>query len=270
MTSKDTSLQTGRDAAWLWQRIRSEAERLACEEPVLASFFHAALLGHGSLASALAFLLASKLGDRDIPAMLLRQVCDAICAGEPGLVEAAAADICAHYDRDPACTDYATPLLYFKGFHAVQSYRFAHALWRTGRHGLALYLQCRIASVFDVDIHPAARIGSGLMVDHATGVVIGETAELGDNISMLHGVTLGGSGISEGRRHPCVGDGVLIAAGARLLGPITVGASARIAAGSVVLADVPAHTTVAGVPARAVGHSSIAPALDMDQSLTGD
>jgi serine O-acetyltransferase len=270
MTRQPSAPPAVRDAAWLWQQIRSEAERLARDEPVLASFFHAALLGHGSLGSALAFLLAGKLGDRDVPAMLLRQACDAVYAGEPGIVEAAAADICAHYDRDPACADYATPLLYFKGFHAIQSYRFAHALWRAGRHGLALFLQCRIASVFDVDIHPAARIGSGIMVDHATGVVIGETAELGDNISMLHGVSLGGSGIGAERRHPRVGDGVLIAAGAKLLGPIAIGPGARIAAGSVVLADVPAHTTVAGVPARIVGRSSAAPALDMDQSLAGE
>jgi serine O-acetyltransferase len=258
-----------RDAAWLWQQIRIEAERLAREEPMLASFFHASLLGHTSLASALAFLLASKLGDRDVPAMLIRQACDAIYADTPAVVEAAAADVCAHFDRDPACVDYATPLLYFKGFHAMQSYRFAHALWLAGRHGLALFLQCRIASVFDVDIHPAAQIGSGIMVDHATGVVIGETAVLGDNISMLHGVSLGGSGVGGGRRHPRVGDGVLIAAGAKLLGPISIGAGAKIAAGSVVLSDVAAHTTVAGVPAHIVGQTSSEPALDMDQGFIG-
>ena len=263
-----TRIPPVRDAAWLWQQIRSEAERLASAEPVLASFFHAALLGHTSLASALGFLLANKLGDRDVPGMLIRQTCDAVYADNPAVVEAAAADICAHYDRDPACADYATPLLYFKGFHAMQAYRFAHALWLTERRALALFLQCRIASVFDVDIHPAATIGPGIMVDHATGVVIGETAILGANISMLHGVSLGGSGTGAGRRHPQVGDSVLIAAGAKLLGPISIGVGAKIAAGSVVLIDVADHATVAGVPARVVGASSPQPALDMDQGLS--
>src|SRR5690606_10673858 len=259
-----------RDAAWLWQQIRIEAERMARDEPILASFFHASLLGHSSLASALAFLLASKLGDRDVPAMLIRQTCDAVYADNPAVVEAAAADACAHFDRDPACVDYATPLLYFKGFHAIQCYRFAHALWLAGRQGLALFLQCRIASVFDVDIHPAAQVGAGIMVDQSSGVVIGETVMLGSNVSMLRGVSLGGSGVGGGRRHPRAGDGVLMAAGAKLLGPMTIGTGAKIAAGSVVLADVAAQATVAGVPAHVVGQSSVAPALDMDQGFSGE
>lgn len=257
-----------RDPAWLWRQISQEAKALIRAEPVLASHFHASLLEHGSLAAALAFLLAQKLGDRDMPAMTIRQVCADIYRNDPGIVAAAAADICAHYDRDPACADYATPLLHFKGFHALQAYRIGHALWCGGRRSLALFLQYRIATVFDVDIHPAAQIGSGIMIDHATGVVIGETASLGDNVSMLHGVSLGGSGCGPGRRHPAVGHGVLIAAGAKLLGPITVGPEAKIAAGSVVLADVAPHTTVAGVPARTVGGAAAAhPALSMDQGF---
>lgn len=257
-----------RDAQWLWQQIRAEGRQLISGEPVLASFYHAYLLHHASLASAVAFLIASKLGDRDVPAMLLRQVCDEAYANAPKLIEDAAADCLAHYDRDPACQRYSMPLLHFKGFHAVQAYRVAHWLWLQRRYALALFMQNRIASVFDVDIHPAAQIGTGLMVDHGTGVVIGETAVLGDNISMLHSVTLGGCGTDPIRRHPLVHDGVLIASGAKLLGPIDVGAGSKIAAGSVVLNDVPAHATVAGVPARVVGSASaVSASFDMDQQV---
>ena len=258
-----------RDPAWLWQRIRDEALELSRGEPMLASFFHTSLLNHRSLASALGFLLASQLGSSDVPAMLLRQVCDDAHAAEPALAAAAAADICAHYDRDPACVHYATPMLYFKGFHAVQAYRIAHWLWRGERRSLALFMQHRMAAVYEVDIHPAAQLGRGIRVDHATGVVIGETARIGDDVSMLHSVSLGGCGRIQGPRHPVVDDGVLISAGAKLLGPVRIGAGAKIAAGSVVLADVPARTTVAGVPAQAVGRAAGAepPALEMDQGL---
>jgi serine O-acetyltransferase len=257
-----------RNAHWLWQQIRAEGQQLVSGEPLLASFYHANLLHHTSLASAVAYLIASRIGDRDVPAMLLQQVCDEAYAMEPELIERAAADCLAHYDRDPACQHYSMPLLYFKGFHAVQAYRIAHWLWQQQRQALALFMQNRIASVFDVDIHPAARIGAGLMVDHGTGVVIGETAVLGDNISMLHSVTLGGCGTDPIRRHPLVHDGVLIASGAKLLGPIDIGTGAKIAAGSVVLNDVPAHATVAGVPARVVGKpSAISASFDMDQQL---
>ncbi|MET0377852.1 MAG: serine O-acetyltransferase [Spongiibacteraceae bacterium] len=268
-----------RDADWLWRQISTEGVELSRAEPMLASFFHASLLEHSSLASALAFLLAHKLGDRDMLPMSIRQVCADIYRDNAAVVAAGAADICAHFDRDPACVDYATPLLHYKGFHALQAYRVAHALWLSERRSLALFLQYRIATVFDVDIHPAATIGSGIMIDHATGVVIGETASVADNVSMLHSVSLGGSGCGPGRRHPAVEEGVLIAAGAKLLGPIRIGTGAKIAAGSVVLADVPAHSTVAGVPARLVGSavhtgahtgSETQPALSMDQGLNGD
>lgn len=257
-----------RGADWLWQQIRAEGRQLITTEPLLASFYHAYLLHHASLAAGMGFLIASKLADRDVPAMLLRQVCDEAYAAEPQLIEDAAADCLAHYDRDPACQRYSMPLLHFKGFHAVQAYRVAHWLWLQQRYALALFMQNRIASVFDVDIHPAARIGSGLMVDHGTGVVIGETAVLGDNISMLHSVTLGGCGTDPIRRHPLVHDGVLIASGAKLLGPIDVGTGAKIAAGSVVLDDVPAHATVAGVPARVVGKpGAVSASFDMNQQV---
>lgn len=260
-----------RDAAWLWRQIHNEAVTLSGSEPNLASFFHVSLLNHASLASALGFLLANKLGDRDVPPMLLRQVCDDAFRAEPAMEQAAAADCLAHYDRDPACHFYAMPLLYFKGFHAVQAYRVAHWLWGQQRRGLALFLQNRIATVFDVDIHPAASIGAGLMVDHGTGLVIGETAVVGANVSMLHGVNLGGCGTGPGARHPQVEDGVLISAGAKLFGPISIGSGAKIAAGSVVLESVAAHMTVAGVPARRVGNERAKiPALEMDQWLDED
>ncbi len=257
-----------RNSNWLWAQIRREGAELVRSEPLLASFYHTALLNHASMQSALAFLLANQLGNSDVQPMLVRQVCDEAYAAEPQIIDAATADSLAHFDRDPACKYYSMPLLHFKGFHAVQAYRVAHWLWRQQRRSLALFLQNRIAAVFDIDIHPAATIGRGLMLDHGTGVVIGETAVLGDDISMLHSVTLGGSGTDAARRHPRIGDGVLIASGAKLLGAIAIGRGAKIAAGSVVLDDVPEFSTVAGVPARIVGvphkHAS---ALDMDQCL---
>lgn len=266
-----TSTEPRRNAEWLWQQIVPEARELARQEPLLASFYHASLLNHASLASALSFLLAAKLSDRNVPAMLLREVCDEVYRADQTVIEAAAADSLAHYDRDPACRHYSLPLLNFKGYQAVQAYRVAHWLWQRQRRGLALFLQNRIASIFDVDIHPAATIGWGLMVDHGTGVVIGETAQIGNNVSMLHSVTLGGSGTSQARRHPQIGDGVLIASGAKLLGPIAIGRGAKIAAGSVVLTNVAEFNTVAGVPARLVGQAHRhASALEMNQQLNGD
>ena len=255
-----------RNSAWLWQRIRGEGETLVNGEPLLASFFHSTLLNHSSLENALAFLLANQLGNTDVQPMLLQQVCKEAYASEPQIIDAATADSLAHYDRDPACKYFSMPLLYFKGFQAVQAYRVANWLWRQQRRALALFLQNRIAEVFDIDIHPAATIGSGLMVDHGTGVVIGATAVLGNNISMLHSVTLGGSGMGTERRHPRIDDGVLIASGAKLLGPITVGRDAKIGAGSVVLSDVAEFSTVAGVPARLVGAANKSvPSQDMNQ-----
>ncbi len=250
----------------LWQTICGEARHCSEAEPVLASFYYASILNHRSVVAALAFNLALRLDSPALPATLIREVCEQALAADADMAAAIEVDIEAYYQRDPACDQYSMPLLYFKGYQAIQAQRIAHWLWRQQRHGLALYFQNRIASEFDVDIHPAAAIGRGVMLDHATGLVVGETAVIGDNVSLLHGVSLGGSGSCGGDRHPRVGDGVLIGAGAKLLGSITIGDGAKIAAGSVVLQDVTAHTTVAGVPARVVGKPSVdQPALAMNQ-----
>lgn len=249
----------------VWEALRADAARAAREEPVLASFLHASVLNHGSLAEALAYNLAQKLGGADMNALQLQAVCAAQYAADPALVEMAAADMVAVRARDPACTSYLQPLLYFKGYAAIQAHRVAHALWASGRTMLALHVQSRVSELFAVDIHPAARIGRGIMVDHATGVVIGETAVVGNDVSILHSVTLGGTGKAGGDRHPKIGDGVLIGAGAKVLGNIQVGAGARIASGSVVLSEVPPRCTVAGVPAKAVGGCCDKPSESMDQ-----
>ncbi len=255
----------------LWLAMTSEARDYGQNEPVLASFYHASILNHASFADALSFHIASKLGCDSVPAMLIRDVFSEAFISDPTIVSSAAMDIRAHYDRDPACDHYGMPFLYFKGFQAIQAYRIAHWLWAQKRESLALFLQNRIASVFDVDIHPAAVIGCGVMVDHATGLVIGETAVVGNNVSMLHSVTLGGCGSGPGPRHPHIHDGVLISAGAKVLGNIIVGEGAKIAAGSVVLSNVAPHATVAGVPAKQVGVLSVdLPALNMDQNISDE
>ncbi|HYW04146.1 MAG TPA: serine O-acetyltransferase [Gammaproteobacteria bacterium] len=252
----------------LWASIRTEASRHADEEPVLASFFHATILNHESLEAALSFHLANKLNSATVPAMVVREIVDEALRADPAIGRAVRADIRAVRERDPACCNYCEPLLYFKGFHALQSCRVAHWLWLEGRRPLALYLQNRISRAFDVDIHPAARIGSGVMLDHASGIVVGETAVIEDDVSMLHSVTLGGTGNESGDRHPKVRSGVLIAAGAKLLGNIEIGEGAKVGAGSVVLHDVPPHTTVVGVPARVVGRpGSKRPSRDMHHEL---
>jgi serine O-acetyltransferase len=254
----------------LWQFIRSEAQSSSLREPVLASFYYATILNHRSFAAALAFNLALRLDSATIPATLVREVCNQALQADANIRQAIEDDIDAYYSRDPACDQYSMPLLYFKGYQAIQGHRIAHWLWQHQRSAMALYFQHRIACEFDVDIHPAARIGRGIMLDHATGLVVGETAVIGDNVSLLHGISLGGSGCCRGDRHPKIGSGVMIGAGAKLLGNIRIGDGAKIAAGSVVLQDVDAHTTVAGVPAEVVG-SPLAeqPALSMNQSLEG-
>lgn len=252
----------------LWSAIRAEAEANARAEPVLASFYHSNILNHRRLEDAVAFHLASKLDCADLAAMSVREVFEQAFAADPGISLAMRADIAAVKERDAACEGYSIPVLFFKGFQALQSYRIAHWLWGQGRKPLALFLQHRVSGLFDVDIHPAAVIGCGVLLDHGTGIVIGETAVVGDNVSMLHGVTLGGSGRSGGVRHPQVGAGVLIAAGAKVLGNVRLGEGAKIGAGSLVLEDVAPHTTVAGVPARPVGRPrSEQPALDMNHQL---
>lgn len=251
----------------VWPRMRLEASTAAASEPVLASFLNATILHHETLDAALSYRLAEKLSDGEMNAMQWREVaCDAY-ADDPGIVAAGLADTIATYDRDPACRQYSQPFLYFKGFHALQSYRIANWLWRRGRESLALYLQSRISQLFAIDIHPAATLGKGLFFDHAHGVVIGETARVGDNVSILHDVTLGGTGKAVHDRHPKVGNGVLISAGAKILGNIEIGDGAKIAAGSVVLEPVQPYCTVAGVPAKPVGACAGRAAEDMDQKI---
>jgi serine O-acetyltransferase len=256
----------GEDA--LWAAIREEVAREAEREPILASYLHATILNHDSLEDALSFHLAGKLAGPSLPSMLIREVIEEALAKSPSIKEAMRADIVAVRERDPACTSFSEPLLYFKGLHALQSYRVSHWLWEQGRHALALYLQNQISESFGVDIHPAARIGAGILIDHGTGVVIGETAIVEDDVSMLQEVTLGGTGKETGDRHPKVRRGVLIGAGAKILGNVEIGEGAKVGAGSVVLADVPAHSTVAGIPAVVVGQPEVEqPALDMDHRL---
>lgn len=256
------------DELQLWQLIRNEAQQQSLLEPVLASFYHANILSQRCLGDAVASHIASKLANKSVSAMLIRQVFKEAMNDSETIMVSVCKDIVAYRTRDAACAHYSIPLLYFKGFQALQAYRVAHWLWQKNRRLLALFLQSRIAAVFDVDIHPAAKIGYGIMIDHATGVVIGETAILGNNVSLLHSVTLGGCGSLQGSRHPVVSDGVLISTGAKLLGNITIGEGAKIAAGSVVLNDVEPHVTVAGVPARVVGRPGAEqPALDMNQQI---
>ncbi len=251
----------------LWAAIRSEVDAAAHAEPALAGYLYSTVLAHTRLEDALSYLLAGKLESSTVGALTLRELFDGVYA-DPNVGEAIRADLNAVTTRDPACSGPSVPLLYFKGFHAIQSYRVAHACWTQGRTTMALYLQSRISEVFAVDIHPGARIGKGILFDHATSVVIGETAVVEDDFSMLHEVTLGGTGKAGGDRHPKIGRGVMIGAGAKVLGNIRVGQGAKIGAGSVVLNDVDPHTTVAGVPAKPVGVPAYAlPALEMDQKF---
>jgi len=252
----------------VWAALRSQAQDAADAEPTLASLLNAVVLSHNSLGEALSYQLARKLSDQELRAMSAREFCDAAFADEPDLVRQAEADLKAVFERDPACKSYVQPFLFFKGFQALQTYRVAHWLWRHGRQTLALYLQSRMSEIFQVDIHPAAEIGVGVFLDHGTGIVIGETAVVGDDVSMLHGVTLGGTGAERGNRHPKIGKGVLLGAGSKVLGNITVGDYAKIASGSVVLKPVPAHCTAAGVPARLVNCPTCdEPARTMDHTL---
>lgn len=250
----------------IWPTIRAEAERDAHHEPILGGFLHEAILRHHNLMEALGSLLAHKMSSSTMSAVTLRDLAFEAFAGDPLIEQSVVADLQAIVTRDPATRGYSQPLLYFKGFHAVQSFRIAHHFWVNDRQALALFLQSRMSEVWAVDIHPGAQIGRGIMFDHATSVVIGETAVIEDDFSMLHEVTLGGTGKVGGDRHPKIGRGVMIGAGAKVLGNIRVNQGAKIGAGSVVLEDVPAHSTVAGVPAKLVAFPAEAfPALEMDQ-----
>jgi serine O-acetyltransferase len=252
----------------IFAQIRFEAEETLRREPELGGFMASGILNHSTLEQAVGHRLASRLSHADFPGDLIRQNFLELSERDPSLGVAIRADLLAVADRDPACQRLIEPLLYFKGFHALQTHRLAHALWSAGRKDFALYLQSRSSSVFQTDINPAAKIGKGIFLDHATGLVVGATAVIDDEVSILHSVTLGGTGHERGDRHPKIRKGVLIGAGAKIIGNIEIGHCSRIAAGSVVLKPVPPNVTVAGVPARIVGASGCAePAREMDQIL---
>lgn len=254
----------------VWDRLRTESIQASENEPALAPMFHAGVLQHDTLEDALGYRFALKLESREVPEQELRRIAQTVYDADAELARASRADMVATIDRDPATTRFLEPLLFFKGFQAVQAHRIAHHLWTHGQKDLARFIQMRVSEVFGVDIHPGAKIGKGIMIDHAHSIVIGETAVVGDNVSMLHSVTLGGTGKEDDDRHPKIGDGVLIGAGAKVLGNIHVGHCSRIAAGSVVLEEIPPMKTVAGVPAKIVGEAGCSqPSMTMDQLLEG-
>lgn len=252
----------------LWQTLRAEAGTVAGSEAQLEHLVDDVILSRESLAAALGARLSRRLAREDMPRHSMEPLLTGVFEKHPHTVQEAARDLLAMYERDPACFSPLEPLLFFKGFLAISTYRVSHQLWLDGRRWLALYLQSLASEAFAVDIHPAARIGCGILLDHATSFVVGETAIIEDDVSILHEVTLGGTGKQTGARHPIVRSGVLIGAGAKILGRVEIGTGAKVGAGSVVLADVPAHKTVAGVPAVVVGESKEAnPAIEMNQKL---
>ena len=254
----------------VWARIREEAEESARREPELATFLYENILHHDSLEAAVTHRVSQRLDHGDVSAELIRQAYGDALDDEPAIGDAFRADIVATIDRDPAANRFMEPVLYFKGFHAIQTHRLAHWLNGKSRRDFALYLQSRASVVFQCDINPAAKIGRGIFLDHATGLVVGETAVIDDDVSILHDVTLGGTGKEHEDRHPKIRHGVMIGAGAKILGNIEVGHCARIAAGSVVIKPVPHNTTVAGVPAKVVGAAGCPePSRAMDQMLYG-
>lgn len=255
----------------VWAQINDEARQAVADEPLIGGFVHACILHHKSIEKALSYRIAAKLASNEMSMVVVREVVEEAYQKSPELVDAARADLVAVYERDPACHRLVQPILYFKGYQAIQAYRVGHFLWREGHYDLAYFFQMRVSEIFGVDVHPAAVIGKGIMIDHAHSIVIGETAVVGNNVSMLHSVTLGGTGKEEEDRHPKIGNGVLIGAGAKVLGNIRVGDCSRIAAGSVVLEDVPPCKTVAGIPARIVGEAGCdQPAVSMNHMLGKD
>ncbi|KQM34985.1 MULTISPECIES: serine O-acetyltransferase [Rhizobium/Agrobacterium group] len=255
----------------IWGSLLNEARTAAAQDPLLSAFFYSTILNHHSLEESVIYRICELLDHPDMQAVLLRQTFSEMLHDWPEWGAILRVDIQAVYDRDPACTRFIEPILYFKGFHAIQTHRLAHWLWSKGRKDFALYLQSRSSSVFQTDINPQAKVGKGLFLDHATGLVVGSTAVIGDNVSILQGVTLGGTGKETGDRHPKIRSGVLIGAGAKILGNIEVGSCSRVAAGSVVLKPVPPNTTVAGVPARIVGEGGCnEPSRIMDQIIGAD
>ena len=239
----------------VWARIRSEAEEVVRREPELATFIFSTILHHDTLEAAVVHRVTQRLDHPEVSAELIRQAYENALENQPSLGTAFRADIVATVDRDPAANRFLEPVLYFKGFHAIQTHRLAHWLWGKGRKDFAYYLQSRSSAVFQTDINPNVSIGQGIFLDHATGLVVGETALIEDDVSILQDVTLGGTGKEAGDRHPKIRHGVLIGAGAKILGNIEIGHCARIAAGSVVLKPVPHNTTVAGVPAKVIGEA---------------
>jgi serine O-acetyltransferase len=252
----------------IWSALREQAEGWAVREPTLASFMHSTILKHDRLEDALSYHLAKKIGSDDMSPMMTREIFEEAVADDGTIGEAVRADLSAVFERDPACNSHIEAFLFYKGFHALECYRIGNWLWRQNRHPMALFFQSRISELFGVDIHPAARLGRGIMIDHATGVVIGETAVVEDDVSMLHGVTLGGTGKDTGDRHPKVRRGVLLSMGAKVLGNIEIGEYSRVGAGSVVLKSVPAGCTAVGVPAKVVNCAgSKNPSQDMNQVI---
>jgi serine O-acetyltransferase len=262
----ETISRPGRQS--VWAALRAEAAGVAKSEPALAGLMAMAILNHDSLSQSLGYQLTSKLEDHNLPSLSLRAIIAKAYRSRPAIIESAENDLQAILECDPACTGFLMPFLFFKGFLALQTYRVAHWLHLAGRETFARHLQARCSDIFDVDIHPAAIIGSGVFIDHGTGIVIGETAVVGDDVSMLQGVTLGASALKAGKRHPTIGAGVLLSADSTVLGPITVGNYAKVAAGSVVLRDVPARCTAVGVPARLVNCPTCdEPGRSMDQGV---
>jgi serine O-acetyltransferase len=252
----------------VWRRVREEAAAIARREPALAGLVHATILDQPSLELAVAERVANRIADPQLDTTHIRNAFRDAIEEDPALAQVMRVDVVAVFDRDPACARLIEPILYFKGFHAIMAHRVAHSLWTRGRRDFALMLQSRTSAALQVDIHPAVHMGRGSFMDHATGVVIGETARVDDDVSLRQGVTLGGTGKHGGDRHPKIGAGVLVGAGAKILGNFEVGRCSRVAAGSVVLSAVPPNTTVAGVPARVVGSAGCPePSRSMDQIL---
>jgi serine O-acetyltransferase len=250
----------------VWTRVRDEAEDAARREPALSGFIYSTILSQDTLDAAIVHRISERLSHADVGGELIRQAYASALADDPSIAIAFRADLSATIDRDPATHRLIEPLLYFKGFHAIQTHRLAHWLWKQGRRDFAYYLQSRSSAIFQCDINPNARIGQGIFLDHATGFVVGETAVIDDDVSILHDVTLGGTGKEHEDRHPKIRRGVMIGAGAKILGNIEVGQCARIAAGSVVIKPVPNNVTVAGVPAKIVGEAGcLEPSRTMDQ-----
>ncbi|HYD80789.1 MAG TPA: serine O-acetyltransferase [Paucimonas sp.] len=253
----------------IWRDVRDAAADVASREPLLRQRLHRLVLDRSSLADAIGAILSDRLASADMSESSLYGLMNEILGEDDAILLDIVTDMHALKNRDPACMNHLHGLLNMKGFHALQTYRIAHALWKRERRELAFVLSNKSSVVFCVDIHPAARIGCGVMLDHGSGIVIGETAVVDDNVSILQNVTLGGTGKEHGDRHPKVRCGVMLGAGAKILGNIEIGAMSKVAAGSVVLEAVPPHCTVAGVPAKIVRwhQRSNMPALDMDQSV---